>query len=323
MPRVIKPPPLERGDAVRVIAPASPVEEAPLRKGCAELERLGFQVKWDPRVLARQGYFAGSAEERLAKLLMALDESSSKAVFCARGGYGSGYLLDRLDPRRLKMPKALVGFSDITALQVFLWQRKRWVSFYGPMIGAGLEQKANAPRGYDLESFEQALTQSNHGWKLDLRGETLFFGQAEGVLLGGCLTLVETTLGTPWEIETAGSILLLEDLAMKPYQIDRALLHLRQAGKLDRLRGIVLGEFPECDAPSGSPTVREVFERILGALKIPVVWGVPVGHTPRAMLTVPLGVRAKLIAQGSGRLEILEPACQAEEFSAAARRKTK
>src|SRR5215472_176192 len=234
MPRVIKPPPLERGDAVRVIAPASPVEEAPLRKGCAELERLGFQVKWDPRVLARQGYFAGSAEERLAKLLMALDESSSKAVFCARGGYGSGYLLDRLDPRRLKMPKALVGFSDITALQVFLWQRKRWVSFYGPMIGAGLEQKANAPRGYDLESFEQALTQSNHGWKLDLRGETLFFGQAEGVLLGGCLTLVETTLGTPWEIETAGSILLLEDLAMKPYQIDRALLHLRQAGKLDR-----------------------------------------------------------------------------------------
>lgn len=323
MPRVIKPPPLEPGDAVRVIAPASPVEEAPLRKGCAELDRLGFQVKWDPRVLARQGYFAGSAEERLAKLLMALDENSSKAVFCARGGYGSGCLLDRLEPRRLKTPKALVGFSDITALQIFLWQKKRWVGFYGPMISAGLDQGANASRGYDLESFKQALTQSNHGWKLDLRGETLCFGQAEGVLLGGCLTLVETTLGTPWEIETNGALLLLEDVSMKPYQIDRALLHLRQAGKLDRLRGVVLGEFPECDAPSGSPTVREVFERILGALKIPVVWGAPVGHTPRAMLTIPLGVRAKLVAQGSGRLEILEPACRAAEFSVVTRRKTK
>lgn len=323
MPRVIKPPPLEPGDAVRVIAPASPVEEETLRKGCAEIERLGFACKWDPRVLARQGYFAGSAEERLAKLLMALDENSSKAIFCARGGYGSGYLLDRLEPRKLKTPKALVGFSDVTALQIFLWQKKRWVSFYGPMITAGLDQGANAARGYDLESFEQALTQSSHGWKLDLRGETLFFGQTEGVLLGGCLTLVETTLGTAWEIETNGAILLLEDLSMKPYQIDRALLHLRQAGKLEKLRGVALGEFPECDAPPGSPTAREVFERILGPLKIPVVWGAPIGHTPRAMLTIPLGVRAKLVAQGSGRLEILEPACQAPEFSVAARRKAK
>lgn len=323
MPRVIKPPPLEPGDAVRVIAPASPVEEETLRKGCAEIERLGFACKWDPRVLARQGYFAGSAEERLAKLLMAFAENSSKAIFCARGGYGSGYLLDRLEPRKLKTPKALVGFSDVTALQIFLWQKKRWASFYGPMISAGLDQGANAPRGYDLESFEQALTQSSHGWKFDLRGETLFFGQAEGVLLGGCLTLVETTLGTPWEIETNGAILLLEDLSMKPYQIDRALLHLRQAGKLEKLRGVVLGEFPECDAPPGSPTAREVFERILGPLKIPVVWGAPIGHTPRAMLTIPLGVRAKLVAQGSGRLEILEPACQAPEFSVPAGRKRK
>lgn len=323
MPRAIKPPPLESGDSVRVIAPASPVEEESLRRGCAELERLGFACKWDPRVLARQGYFAGSTEERLAKLLMALDENSSRAIFCARGGYGSGYLLDRLEPRKLKTPKALVGFSDITALQIFLWQKKRWVTFYGPMITAGLDQGANAPRGYDMESFEQALMQSNHGWRIGLCGETLLFGQAEGILLGGCLTLIEATLGTPWEIETNGAIVLLEDLSMKPYQIDRALLHLRQAGKLDKLRGVVLGEFPECDAPSGSPTAREVFERILGPLRIPVVYGAPVGHTPRAMLTIPLGVRAKLVAQGSGRLEILEPACQAPEFPVAARRKRK
>ena len=323
MPRAIKPPPLESGDSVRVIAPASPVEEESLRRGCAELERLGFACKWDPRVLARQGYFAGSTEERLAKLLMALDENSSHAIFSTRGGYGTAYLLDRLEPRRLRAPKALVGFSDLTALQIFLWQKKRWVTFYGPMVGKGLDKGADAPYGYDSESFQQALRQASHGWKLDLRGETFFFGQAEGIILGGCLTLIEDTLGTPWEIQTSGAILLLEDLTMKPYQVDRSLIHLRQAGKLERVRAMILGEFPECGGPAGEPTVRNVFERILEPLKIPVVWGAPIGHTPRPMLTIPLGVRAKLIAQGSGRLEILEPACQSPEFSTTARRKTK
>ncbi|MGB6483575.1 MAG: LD-carboxypeptidase [Candidatus Acidiferrales bacterium] len=320
MPTVVKPPPLEPGNAVRVIAPASPVEEDALRRGCAELERLGYEAKWDPRVLARQSYFAGSAEERLAKLLLALDENASHAVFCARGGYGSGYLLERLEPRRLKSPKLFVGFSDITLLQLFLWRKKRWVSFYGPMVGAGLDKGANVPGGYDSESFQQALAQASHGWKLDLRGETLFFGHAEGTIIGGCLTLVEATLGTPWEIQTSDAILLLEDCTMKPYQVDRALIHLRQAGKFKGVRAMVLGEFPECEPPAGGPTVRNVFERILEPLKIPVVWGAPVGHTPRAMLTVPLGVNARLVAQGSGRLEILEPACQLPESHSASQR---
>ncbi|MGC1106833.1 MAG: LD-carboxypeptidase [Candidatus Acidiferrales bacterium] len=324
MPIVVKPPPLEPGNAVRVIAPASPVEEDALRRGCAELERLGYEAKWDPRVLARQSYFAGSAEERLAKLLLALDENASHAVFCARGGYGSGYLLERLEPRRLKLPKVFVGFSDVTLLQLFLWRKKRWVSFYGPMVGAGLDKGANVPGGYDSESFQQALAQASHGWKLDLRGETLFFGHAEGTIIGGCLTLVEATLGTPWEIQTSGAILLLEDCTMKPYQVDRALIHLRQAGKFKGVRAMVLGEFPECEPPAGGPTVRNVFERILEPLKIPVVWGAPVGHTPRAMLTVPLGVKTRLVAQGSGRLEILEAACQLpESYSANPRKKSR
>lgn len=327
MPKVVKPPPLEPGNAVRVVAPASPVEEDALRLGCAELERLGYPVKWDPRVLARQAYFAGSAEERLAKLLFALEEQSSHATFCARGGYGSGYLLERLEPRRLKSPKVFVGFSDITLLQLFFWQKKKWVSFYGPMVGAGLCTGADVPGGYDSESFQQALTQASHGWKLDLRGETLCFGRAEGTIIGGCLTLVEATLGTPWEIQTGGSILLLEDCTMKPYQVDRALVHLRQAGKLKGVHAMVLGEFPECDPPvAGGPTVRNVFERIVEPLKIPVVWGAPVGHTPRAMLTVPLGVKARLVAQGSGRLEILEPACrlaESQEPTDSASRRTK
>ena len=145
-----------------------------------------------------------------------------------------------------------------------------------------------------------------------MRGETLRGGEAEGRVLGGCLTLVETTLGTSWELETSGSILLLEDRAMKPWQVDRALMHLLQAGKFKAVRGMVLGDFPECEAPvAGSPTVRDVCHRILSPLGIPVVFGAPVGHTTRAMLTVPLGVDGKLIARGEGMLEILEPAVTA------------
>jgi len=309
MPTVVKPLSLDRGNIVRVVAPASPVEEHALRKGCEELERLGYEPRWDPRVLARQGYFAGGAEERLAKLSRAFDENASRAVICARGGYGSGYLLDRLDTRALKSPKSLLGYSDITLLQLFLWRKKRWVTFYGPMVASGFDKGADVDGGYDSQSFQQALTQTSHAWKIDLRGQTLFFGQAEGTILGGCLTLVEATLGTPWEIQTNGAILLLEDRGMKPYQVDRALVHLRQAGKFKGVRGMVLGEFPECEVQPGNATVRDVFERIIEPLKIPVVWGAPVGHTPRAMLTIPLGVKARLVAHASGHLEILEPAC--------------
>jgi len=142
-----------------------------------------------------------------------------------------------------------------------------------------------------------------------MEGEAIRTGEAEGTLLGGCMTLVETTLGTPWELDTRGAILLLEDRGMKPWQVDRALMHLKQAGKLDGVRGLVLGEFPECEPPvAGSPTVRDVCMRILGPLGVPIVFGTPVGHTPRAMLTIPLGVKARLMARGEGALEILEPA---------------
>jgi muramoyltetrapeptide carboxypeptidase len=312
MPRPVKPPPLEPGAVVRVIAPASPVEEARLRQGSDELSRLGYLPRWDPRVLARQGYFAGSTEERAAKLLMALEENSSSAVFCARGGYGSNYILELLETRRLKLPKILLGYSDITSLQLFLWRKRQWVTFYGPMVAAGLDTGPGVACGYDDDSLARALTETNRGWTLDLQGETLIAGNAEGVLLGGCMTLVEATLGTPWEIETRGSILLLEDRAMKPYQVDRALMHLKQAGKLQGVRAVILGEFPECEPSTADGTsVRTVCERLLEPLRIPVVWGAPIGHTWRPMLTVPLGVRARVVARGSGRLEILEPACSA------------
>ena len=309
MPLPIKPPPLRPGDAIRVLSLASPVEEAHLLKGCDELVRLGYVPKVDrARVLGRHGFFAGSAADRSAALREAFADPATHAIFCSRGGYGANYLLDSLSAPPAR-PKMILGASDITSLQIFLWQKFRRVTFYGPMVAMNFDRGPGAPHGYDLDSLTRALTQSQQGWSLDLRGESLFAGAAEGVLLGGCLTLVETALGTPWQLDTRGAILLLEDLLMKPYQVDRALMHLMQTGSLHGLAGIILGEFPQCDALPGDESVKDVARRILQPLGIPVVWGAAVGHSSRAMLTLPLGIPARLSADGSVRLEILEPAC--------------
>ncbi len=310
----VKPRALRSGDAIRAIAPSSPVEAAKLEKGINELKCLGYTVLQRPRVLAQDGYFAGNADERLKELLAAIRETESRGIFCTRGGYGSTYLLDGLMREGAGMTddsasKILVGYSDISAIQAYLWQKCGWVSFYGPMLAAGLDAGEGTRCGYDRASLQRALTETKTGWSINLQGETIVPGRAEGVLLGGCLTLLVSTLGTPWAINAHDSILLLEDRAMKPWQVDRALTHLKQAGALDGLRGLVFGDFPGCEAPKGSATVRDVIERVTGPFGVPIAWNVPVGHTNRPMLTVPLGVRARLSADSSTQLEILEPAC--------------
>jgi muramoyltetrapeptide carboxypeptidase len=260
--------------------------------------------------LARAGgsFFADSAANRLRALRSALEDSGTRAVFCSRGGYGSNYLIEGLDSAPAA-PKIFLGASDITSLQAFLWQKFRWVTFYGPMVASNFDQGAGAEHGYDRASLVSALTATEQGWTLDLQGEPLITGSARGILFGGCLTLLETTLGTPWEIETNGAILVLEDRGMKPYQVDRALMHLKQAGKFRAVEGIVLGDFPECEGPAGDETVHDVVRRVLSDSEIPIVWGAPIGHTSRPMLTIPLGVLAELSSEGKGALRILEPAC--------------
>jgi muramoyltetrapeptide carboxypeptidase len=222
------------------------------------------------------------------------------------------YLLEGLHIA-LESPKLFIGYSDLTSLQIFLWQRFRWVTLYGPMVAAGLDITGGTTSvpGYDAESFRHATTSTRHGWAIKLDGaESLAAGTAEGVLLGGCLTLIYTSIGTPWELETEGSILVLEDRGMKPWQVDRALIHLLQAGKFRGVAAVVLGDFPDCEGPPGTETVKDVVARVLQPLKIPVVYGAAIGHTARAMLTIPLGVRARLDAGSPPWLEILEPACR-------------
>lgn len=296
-----------------MVSLASPVQRDFLEKGCEEIARLGYVPKMDrSSVLARDGFFAGSTEARVSAFREALMETETRAVFCARGGYGSNYILDGCETV-VGGPKILLGSSDITSLQIFLWQRFGWVSFYGPMVASNFRHGDGGPHGYHLPSLLRALTETRQGWSLNLQAGSLAAGRAEGVLLGGCLTLIEATLGTPWELDTAGALLVIEDRGMKPYQVDRAFMHLKQAGKFRGAAGIILGDFPECDPPAGGETVRDIARRVLTSVVAPVVWGAPVGHTSRPALTLPLGVPARLTApegqDASAQLEILEPAC--------------
>lgn len=305
---VRKPRALNSQSVIMPFAPASPAEFSKVLAGSEELRTLGFHVG-DSTPLTPDGYFAGSLPGRRDELLSELRRDDVNALVAIRGGYGSNYLLDELAIEHTDVPKVILGYSDLTSLQTYLWKRCAWVGFYGPMLAAGLDAGEGVVNGYDRESLLAAVGKTDGGWALKLRGEALVSGEAKGRVLGGCMTLVETSLGTPWELDTRGSILLLEDRGMKPWQVDRALMHLKQAGKFEGVRGIVLGEFPDCGPlMSGSATVRDVCLRILGALGVPVVYGALVGHTPRPMLTVPLGVKARLRALGAGELEILEPA---------------
>ena len=243
-----KPRALHAGSRVAGFAPASPAGGIRTQAGLAELRRLGFVVQ-SPTTVATEGYFAASTEKRRDELARLCAEPAVDSLIALRGGYGSNYLLDGFATDDLTSPKCLVGFSDITTIQIFLWRQARWVSFYGPMVASGLDAGAGAAGGYDEPSFLRALTETQAGWPLELSGEAMAAGEAEGRVLGGCLTLLETSLGTPWELNTEESILVLEDRAMKPWQVDRALMHFRQAGKLDGVRGILLGDFPDCDPP--------------------------------------------------------------------------
>jgi len=305
---VRKPHALANGGQFMPFAPASPAEPLRIAAGIAELVGVGFRVA-DRAVFANDGYFSAALANRRNDFAAALERPEIDALVGVRGGYGSNYLLDELKVTTPENPKIILGFSDLTSLQIFMWERFRWVSFHGPMLAAGLDAGPGVANGYDQKSLMAALQKTTGGWSLELEGEALTRGEAKGRLLGGCLTLVETTLGTAWELQTDDAILVLEDRGMKPWQVDRALMHLMQAGKFKGVRGILLGDFPECESPvQGSPTVRDVCHRILSPLNVPIVFGAPVGHTVRPALTLPLGVSARLSAKGAGVLNILEPA---------------
>jgi len=308
----IKPPALQSGDIVGIVAPASNVKLDDLEAGCAALRELGYKPFYFDSILERDLYFAGSATRRARELEEMFTRNEVRAIISARGGYGSNYLLDILDLNKVKgHPKIFVGYSDLTSLLTYITDSTGLITFHGPMVNKDFAH----PDGVDASSWERALNGSS-AWALDLDSDvkSLVEGQAEGILYGGCLSILVASLGTPYEIHTAGTILFLEDIAAKPFQIDRMLMQLKLSGKFTDVQGIIFGEMLDCrqnanaDKPQGY-TLEEVVLRVVGDLGVPVAYGLRSGHVSRRNMTLPFGVRAALnVATGGVSLKILEAA---------------
>ena len=295
----IKPAALQPGDIVGIVAPASDIKRESLEAGCEALRKLGYKPFYFDSIFDRDLFFAGSVQRRARELEEMFLRDEVRAVLCARGGYGSNYLLDVLNLEKIKAhPKIFVGYSDITALLTYFADVAGFTTFHGPMVTKDFAHVD----GVDLASWESALNGLSE-WALQPKSETkaLVEGSAEGVLYGGCLSILVASLGTPYEIRTAGTILFIEDVATKPYQIDRMLMHLKLAGKLAGARGIVFGEMLDCaPSPGQEYTLEEVVMRVVGDLNVPVAYGLPSGHVAGANITLPMGINVDLHVGDSG-----------------------
>lgn len=305
--QLVKPPALRPGDTIGIVAPASNVKEADLEAGCAALRAAGYKTFYLDSILDRDLYFAGRPGRRLRELEEMFEREEVRAILCARGGYGANYVLQDLDWKKIAShPKIFIGYSDVSCL-LTQFVDSGLVTFHGPMAA---KDWVHAD-GVNLESWIAALTQTAP-WDIPVNDSvtTLAGGETEGRLYGGCLSILVASLGTAYEIKTDDTILFMEDIGAKPYQIDRMLMQLKLAGKLDKVRGLIFGEMIDCmQAAYQDYTLQEVIMRIVGELGMPVIYGVKSGHVSSNNITLPLGVRAKLIAEkGEVSLRILESA---------------
>lgn len=311
----IRPPALQPGDAIGIVAPASNVQREALEAGCEAIRRMGFKPVYSESIFEQDLYFAGSVERRARELEEMFERVDVRAIVCARGGYGSNYLLRALDLKKIaRQPKIFVGYSDNTTLLTWFSDFAGFVTFHGPMVAKDFARDG----GVDLPSWEAAVSGTSE-WSLGSEAGTkpLVEGFAQGTLYGGCLSMLVASLGTPYEVRTAGTILFVEDIAAKPYQIDRMLMQLKLAGKLQDVRGLILGEMLDClQHPEQSYTLQEVVLRVVKDLGIPVAYGLPSGHVSSGNITLPIGVRAELNVRPSEvGIRILEPATAAAAHS--------
>ncbi len=295
---LIKPPRLRPGDLIGIISPAGPVDESELKPNLELLESSGFRIHIAPHVYDRHDYLAGDDEARLSDLHDMFQDRETKAIFCARGGYGTLRLLDKIDYDLIREhPKIIVGYSDITALLMAITKKTGLVTFHGPMV-RGLSSLHDSSREslFKLISSDQPVSFS------PIAGNPLISGRAAGLLIGGNLSLICYVVGTPFLPSLAGCILFIEDKGEPLYRIDRMLTHLSLAGQLKGIRGLIGGEFIECGDPSA---VDDLLNTLVSDLDIPLITGFPVGHG-MINLALPLGIPARLDAD-SMTLSTLEP----------------
>jgi muramoyltetrapeptide carboxypeptidase len=301
-----KPSRIRPGDLVGVVAPSGAVDGERLAAGVRVLEGLGWQVVVGAAALSRRAYLAGTDEERRADLQRMIDDPSVRAIFCARGGYGSQRIVPSLDlAPLLRAPKSIVGFSDATALLSAV-VTAGMVSFHGPMVAVDVARGLTAAA---LEHLTRTLSDPGYLWEVGIP-VPIRSGTATGRLVGGNLSVLVTTLGTPWALDTEGTILFLEDVHEWPYRLDRLLTQLRQAGRLDRVAGVVFGTMATCRGHAGVGAL-EVARDFFADAPYPVGFGVSSGHDDAPSdidnFALPLGVTVSLDVDG-GRLTALEGA---------------
>jgi muramoyltetrapeptide carboxypeptidase len=296
----LKPPPLRAGDKIGIVASAGAVEGELLRQGSNAIVQAGFHVELAQGILERKGYLAGDKSLRTKALQDFFCRPDIKAIFCARGGFGSVQLLPLLNAETIKRhPKIFVGYSDVSILLNWFLQQCGMVTFHGPMVAKEL---ARGLEGRNRDFFWDTLLGKNSQWKIET-GEAIRPGTAEAPLVGGCLSAIVTTLGTPYEIGTAGKILFLEDVGEKPYRIERMLTHLQMAGKLEGIAGVILGDFVECEG-EGEVGLQQIFKEFFRKVSYPVVSGLAAGHG-EVNLLLPFGVTMALNGK-AGILSLLE-----------------
>lgn len=285
---VHKPAPLRPGERIGVVAPAGAVDAAALVKGIAAIEAQGFEVEMAPGAERSIGYLAGPADGRARDLSEFFCRDDIAAIFCARGGFGSIQILEHLSPVIANHPKLFVGYSDITILLHWLRERCGMVTIHGPMVATDLARGLSAT---SQDHFWGMLSGRKRTWQL-AAGETIRSGQVEAELTGGCLSMLVSTLGTTYEIDIRGKILFIEDVGEAPYRIERMLWHLKMAGKLDHLAGVVFGDFTHCEG-DGPRDVRAVIGDLFNQAPYPVVMGLPSGHGEENF-ALPFGVKMRL-----------------------------
>lgn len=304
--RLTKPERLQPGDVVGIIAPASaPPDPKAVDRVVGQVERLGFKPKLARNVRARLGFLAGNDRERATDLMAMFTDQKVRGIICIRGGYGTARLLDRLDYGLIRRnPKVFAGYSDITSLHCAFAVKSNLISFHSPMLNEGLGSE-NYP-AFSNESFLRNVTEAQPSGSIrtGYKGKTVTIlrrGVVDGVLVGGNLSLLVTTLGTPYQPQFKNRILFFEDIGEKMYRLDRLLTHLLNAGVLQQVAGVAVGINQDCDEPAGAKAKEyrqssaDILEDRLKPLGVPVVTGLPFGHQPMNA-TIPVGVRARLDA---------------------------
>jgi muramoyltetrapeptide carboxypeptidase len=310
--RLLRPPAVAPGARIVVVSPAASAQPERITRGLAALREPGYDAVAAEHAYGKHPpYFSGTVDERLADLHAAFADPAVAAIICTRGGYGSNYLLERLDLDLIRShPKPFFAYSDHTTVQTWLLDQLGLVAFHGPMAAADFAAVQGMANGVHLASFTAAITGGlvEAGAAEGMR--VLRPGRARGVLYGGCLSILTASLGTRFAPQTEGKLLFLEDAGEKPYQIDRMLRQMILAGKFEGVRGFIFGEMPDCASPGADPPLLEdVILRVLEPFSVPIAIGLRSGHVSSGNVTLPLGLEAALIAEGDQpQLRILEPA---------------